>query len=109
MNIRKDKDIDDKLWRELFQENLPKARRSPWFTRKVMNRLPERKRPAISIIEWIGGAIAAIVLLVYWIVFSRDIVQSHVITLKDITMISVLSFMTLTLIGVFAVNLLRRV
>lgn len=109
MNINREKNAEDRLLRELFQKDLPKARQSPWFTRKVMNRLPERKHSAISVIEWIGGAIAGIVLLAYWFGLSQDIVQSHVVTLKDVMMIFVLSAMTLTLIGIFAVNLVKRV
>ena len=33
--------IDDKELARLLKEQLPEAGRNEWFTRKVMNRLPE--------------------------------------------------------------------
>lgn len=53
--------------RETFKKNLPDAPISPWFTRKVLNRLPERQRNLAGKIElwtcvagivitlWLGG------------------------------------------------------
>lgn len=103
----KNNNVDERL-REIFHRELPDAPQSPWFTRKVMNRLPERKRPAISVIEWIGGGVAAAILLSYWLGFVRELTQTQVVTVNDVVTLCSLLAMTMTLIGVSAVNILRR-
>lgn len=57
--------------RETFKKKLPDAPISPWFTRKVLNRLPERQRNLAGKIElwtcvagimatiWLGGRFVA--------------------------------------------------
>ena len=108
-NDIKNKNFDDDRLRKLFRKELPDAPRSLWFTRKVMNRLPERRGRAVSILEIVVGVIAAIVLVAYWIGFYRSIASSQVITVGDVCFVAVLMIMTLSLVGVFAVSVFRRV
>ena len=103
----KNNNVDEQL-REIFHRELPDAPQSPWFTRKVMNRLPERKRPTISVIEWIGGGVAVAILLLYWLGFVRELTQTQVVTVNDVVTLCLLMAMTMALIGVSAVNILRR-
>lgn len=99
----------DELLREAFKSQLPQAPKSPWFTRKVMNRLPQRHRRHIYIIEWIGYIVAVAILIAYWIGLYRDVTSAKVITMNDVITICVLVFMTVPLFGIMAINLFKRV
>lgn len=67
-NRSSEAELDRKI-SDLLRKELPQASGNPWFTRRVMNRLPEQSRWArISIWQWICyllggiGFIAAIVM-----------------------------------------------
>lgn len=72
--------------KEAFRKTLPEAPISPWFTRKVLNRLPERQRNLAARIEmWIcvAGLAATI-----WLGgrFVAETLHSPVIRISDIIM-----------------------
>ena len=74
---------DDKIIAKTLQEHAYKEGANPWFTPRVMNRLPERQRTH----SWVGHAIyiaAAIVCLVIWLtlIAGQDFT---VITVRDVT------------------------
>ena len=46
-------DLDNEL-RRMLQQELPEAGSDEWFTRKVMNRLPEKQPSSVSWIERLG-------------------------------------------------------
>lgn len=74
-------DSDDKRLRSFFQ-SLPDAEISPWFTRRVLNRLPERRRRIAGIIEYCVYIVALLWLIVLGIMsIRRDITQG--ITVGD--------------------------
>lgn len=56
---------DDEL-RKAFHRGLPEAPVTAWFTRKVMNRLPVRRRRMLSLLEWVTYGVSAAALLVFW-------------------------------------------
>lgn len=47
-------DMKDDQLKQLFNDTLPQAPRNPWFVKKVMNRLPEKRRA--SSYSWIEYA-----------------------------------------------------
>lgn len=81
----KETETDIRL-RATFKKELPPAPVSPWFTRKVLNRLPERQRNLAGKIEiwtcvvgliatlWLGGR------------FVATTIQSQTISIGDILM-----------------------
>ena len=56
-------DMKDEQLKQLFKETLPEVPRNPWFVKKVMNRLPEKR--SASSYSWIeyGAYILAVLLL----------------------------------------------
>lgn len=109
MNEDKNHNISDDLLREAFHRQLPQAPKSPWFTRKVMNRLPERQRRAVSIIEWLGYLVAVVILGVYWVRLYCEVSAAMVVTVSNIVSAGVLTIMTASLIGFVAISMFRRV
>ena len=102
------KSIDNQL-RKAFAEQLPQAPNNPWFTRKVMNRLPEKHRNWGNIIEFSGFAIAAIVLGVFWYAIIGATLNSTTITIGNLINFAIMTLMTIGLSIGFMLSLLRRV
>lgn len=90
------KNIDDTELKQLFKKELPQAPENPWFTRKVMNRLPEKEFKVFSWIEYLSYAIAIVGLVIYWAIFCRDLKEAATITMQDI-----ISYTALTVTGFF--------
>lgn len=51
MKTDNNKELSDRHLSQLIKHNLLEAPPSPWFTRKVLNRLPERKIKVASLVE----------------------------------------------------------
>ncbi len=96
MNYKHDSRI-----REIFQKQLPQAPSSPWFTRKVMNRLPEKKAPACSWIEYAAYIVASLLLIAFWGMFCAGVKASGVITGGDIINLMALAAVTIVLAASF--------
>lgn len=93
--------------RELFKTNLPEAPRSPWFTRKVLNRLPER---SVSRYRWIENAayiVAAILLTIFWIVAIVSVDNAGKFTGNDLITFASLTAMSCATGAMFVVPRLR--
>lgn len=91
-------DTQDKEIARLFQRDLPQAGRDPWFTRKVLNRLP-RRRSHTSPLEW-GCIIAACLLLTTaFIVESTSIIKSQELLVGDILIMATLTMLSLGVAG----------
>lgn len=75
---------NDKQVRDLFQQTLPQAPVSPWFTRKVLNRLPERKRRYAGTIEISTCIVGIIATVVFAAKFVVSTLASDAITPSDI-------------------------
>ena len=52
MKTDNNKELSDRHLSQLIKHNLLEAPPSPWFTRKVLNRLPERKIKVASLVEY---------------------------------------------------------
>lgn len=77
--------------KKLLQEGLPKSPRPEWFTKKVMNRLPEKRKPSYCWIEYPFYAIALIIYIGAWVPLLNGIRASEAITMNDLVSAAVLA------------------
>lgn len=81
-------DTDARL-RELLQKSAPVAPHSPWFTRKVMNRLPEHKIKMAARIEYAVYTLAAIATAILAAVYASNVIASGVVTVANLAVLAV--------------------
>lgn len=97
--MNKDKNMtntrEDDMLRTLIKRDLPYAPPSPWFTKKVLNRLPERKRRIASYCEYAVYLLALAAVIAYGVKLYQNAMLSPVITVADITV-------GVTVAGIFA-------
>jgi len=89
--------IDDSKLREILKREQPKAGDNPWFTRKVMNRLPEKKEK----FNWIENLIyilCGVICVLCWKWFIEDLNLSA-ITVGELLKYIILISSTMFLIG----------
>lgn len=90
--IESDKLTDDRL-KALFDKKLPEAGENPWFTPRVMNRLPRRNRWASgSILQWVCYALGAVALII-GIYFS-----GHTVVVSGFNLFSITTLLTISLL-----------
>lgn len=95
--MKKDTLEDIKL-RELLNNKLPQAPQNDWFVKKVMNRIPEKRRGSISIIEIIGYATAILVIFGVEISIGYNIATTGTLTLTDIVWLITLNTTLITVL-----------
>ncbi len=81
-------DNTDQELRELLRKSNFNAPPSPWFTRKVMNRLPRKSKRNMAWVEYAVYIISAILIGVFGIRYATDTLHSGVIRIADITAIA---------------------
>lgn len=104
---RLDATIDDGRLRALLQNELPRERRDEWFTRKVMNRLPEKERPLFSTVEKVTFAVTALLLAGGWIWLYGQVKEAAVSQAVLVETAAVV-LATLTWLGYLIVPALKR-
>ncbi|MCM1484439.1 MAG: hypothetical protein NC043_08880 [Muribaculaceae bacterium] len=67
----------------ILKESLPQAPPSPWFTRKVLNRLPQRRAAMAARIEYAVYIIGLIVTAIYGATYVHDTLASGEIAVAD--------------------------
>lgn len=78
---------EDKILGKIFKENLPEAPENPWFVRKVMNRLPQKRLyRSYSWIEWLAFAVAILTLGGYIGYVCYSSYKSQEFTVGDVMM-----------------------
>ncbi|MGN0213276.1 MAG: hypothetical protein ACI4AH_00520 [Muribaculaceae bacterium] len=77
---RTDEDIQ---FAELLKANTPEPSENPWFTRKVMNRLPYKHSTAHRWVKAIGYAICILLMVISWVAYVTQI-NLEVVTKGDI-------------------------
>lgn len=92
---------NDRALRRMMQQ-LPEAPASPWFTKKVLNRLPDKQKRIAARIELWSCAIAAAITLVLGIKYCAGTMTGPVITIGDIAMYCVY----LAIFGALTANML---
>ena len=78
------KNNDDIFLRSMLKENLPEHLPSPWFTRKVMNRLPERRIRIVARVEYAVYILALIATVVFGVVTTLNVVRSGIVKVEDL-------------------------
>lgn len=93
----------------LLNKELPQANSNPWFTPRVMHRLPEQSRwSRISLWQWVcyllgfAGLIAAGVILNKWLVYTE-------LSLASLLAVSFMSLLVITCAAVMMVPSLVRI
>ena len=81
--------IDDKELARLLKEQLPEAGRNEWFTRKVMNRLPEKQQRSFGWLLPLAFTVSIILCLVGWVYFLHNlnleiIIEREVVTIATL-------------------------
>lgn len=90
---------EDIEFTNLLKERTPKVEQNPWFTRKVLNRLPDKGNSQPVWVYAIAVCIAAIILVASWAYYLSNI-NIYVITVRDIiTFISMASITAFTIIA----------
>lgn len=102
-------DKTDKQIKEFLKRELPQAPVNPWFTRKVMNRLPEKRSSLGAWIENAGFLAAAITLGIFWYMLISATTNSDVITVGDIFNYVLLIAMSIAVSAGFTLTQLRKI
>lgn len=74
---------DDKI-RALLQQQLPKHQPAPWFTKKVMNRLPERHIALVARLEMSVYIMALLATLAYGVFTTLCVIKSGTLTVSNL-------------------------
>ncbi len=80
--------LSDEELRTLLQRHSLTAPPSPWFTRKVMNRLPPRKVRGVALAEYSVYALCAAATIVFAIFYILDTIQTGRITVGNLTVLT---------------------
>lgn len=72
---------DDKI-KQLLKKELPKERENPWFTRKVLNRLPPRRERSNIIEKWVF-LIVTVCVTIGLILQSTHMMTAPIIYVRD--------------------------
>ncbi len=98
--MKTDRKISDDTQLRKLMSTLPAAPADPWFTRKVLNRLPQRKRHIAARIEIWTCAAGAVLTAILGVRFALSTVKLPTITVGDIFTYAVY----LTLFGALVTN-----
>ncbi|MDE6264042.1 MAG: hypothetical protein K2M11_02740 [Paramuribaculum sp.] len=91
----------DRQLSELLKSNLPDAPYNPWFTRTVLNRLPEKKKRTAANIEIWVCVIGAIITTVFGVRYAIESYSSDYITVQTLVGYGIY----LTLFGALVANI----
>lgn len=86
--------MTDKEFGDFLKRSLPQAPPEPWFTRKVMARLPDRKRFWAGWIETVACGVGLVVTLVLAVFYGIDLVKAPVVTVGDLMSIGMMTVLT---------------
>lgn len=99
--------INDDNLKKLFQDGLPEAPNSQWFTRKVINRLPRRHNSHAEIIEYCGFIVATIILGAFWFMSIKSSIGRS-ITVGDLLNYAIMTAMTIGLTTGFLISHVKK-
>lgn len=86
---KKNYDLTDEKLRALMQSDPIKAPHNPWFTRKVMNRLPPKRVRMLARLEYTVYALAALATVTATTLYWIDAVKSGAITLGNLAVTAI--------------------
>ena len=96
---------DDMELSRLLKEQLPEAGRNEWFTRKVMNRLPEKQQRSFGWLLPLAFALSIILCLAGWAYFLSNL-NLQIILVRDVVTLATLFATTLVVLWQFLHTLL---
>lgn len=102
-------EVSDDMLRELLQRNIRQAEQNPWFTRRVMNRLPEQSAWAkVSIGQWICYLLGLIgfIFAGYW---AAGWLSQSGFSLSTLMMVGFMGLLLITTAGIIMVPSLIRI
>lgn len=103
-----EKIVDSRI-KELLAGSLPRVNENPWFTRRVMNRLPERNRRAsLAIWQWVFYALGGAA-LVAGAVFSGKLFLESGFSFPTLTMLLTISLLVTICGAILTVPSLIRI
>lgn len=100
--------IDARLG-ELLKETLPTPQRDPWFTRRVLNRLPDRPSRASRWVTALSVAAALAVLAFYWRDLFVTVASCRVVTIGMLALYTLLGAVTVSVVAAIVWPRLSRV
>lgn len=99
------RDIDAEI-SAILNKELPEASSNPWFTPRVMNRLPEQSRwSRISLWQWICYLLGFVGVIAAGVISSQWLVRSDV----SVASLATVAFMSLILIICAAVMMVPSI
>lgn len=98
-------DNDDIEFARILKEIQPEAGRNEWFTRKVLNRLPEKQQRSFGWLLPVAFAVALIICLAGWVYFLHNL-NLEIILVRDVVMLATLFATTVAVIWQFMHSLL---
>lgn len=101
-------DLQDKNLGDLLKSGLPVAPYNPWFTRTVLNRLPERKKRVAASVELWVCVIAAVITLIFAVRFSVEAYKSDSITVMNLIIFCAYCALFSALVTNVALPLIKR-
>lgn len=101
------KNIDSEIGR-IMKKDLPMERTDQWFVKKVMNRLPEKRKPIFSRSEIISFIVTALVLIVAAVWKSTSVINTGYATLYDIIVLCCIATGVMLLLGYITIPVLKR-
>lgn len=94
---------EDRHIAEKLNTELPEAGENPWFTRRVVNRLPEKSRPArISLCQWVFYLLGAITFVISIPLMAKWLGSSE-FSLHTLVAVISLSLLILFCAGIYLV------
>ncbi len=81
--------LTDETLRRTLQSNLPKTMPSPWFTKTVLNRLPEKRRVAAAAIEFCVYVCGLIISIALCYGYIDRMMHGSVITVGNLMSVAV--------------------
>ena len=91
---------DDMELSRLLKEQLPEAGRNEWFTRKVMNRLPEKQQRSFGWLLPLAFTVSIILCLVGWVYFLHNL-NLEIILVRDVVTLATLFATTVVVMWQF--------
>lgn len=110
--MRHDNDIrdmqTDKRLRSEIKASLPAPADGEWFTRRLMNRLPERKQPMLpKVLQAACYALSVLLLIACWVYCMVDTAHNGLTSMSLMTA-ALIPAVALVCLSVFGVQAMRR-
>lgn len=99
------RETDDIELGRMLKQIQPEAGSNEWFTRKVMNRLPEKRSPGLGWLLPAAFALSFIICLGGWAYFLHNL-NLNLILVRDLVSLCVLLVTTIVVIWQFVHSLL---